>query len=116
MMIKHIKDLKPILLSGQAVKHASMKVLVGPEDGFDTHVFRVLTLEKNGYSPFHKHPWFHVNYVLEGKGEIEIDGVVTKVEKGHYAFIESNQMHQFRNTGDVPFVFVCIVIKEGHIV
>ena len=114
-MVGHIKDLDVIHFTSNAVKNASMKALVGPTEGWDSHVLRVLTLEKEGYSPFHQHPWPHINYVLAGKGEIEIAGVIQKVEKGSYAYIPENHMHQFRNTSETPFVFICIVPTKGHI-
>lgn len=114
-MIKHIKDTETIFFGGQQTKHASMKALVGQQEGWDSHVMRILTLEADGYSPLHKHPWPHINYVLEGEGEIEIDGKITAVEKGHYAYIEADKIHQFRNTSKTPFVFICIVPIKGHI-
>jgi quercetin dioxygenase-like cupin family protein len=114
-MIGHKNDLNVIHFTSNAVKNASMKALVGKDEGWDSHVLRVLTLEKDGYSPFHKHPWPHINYVLEGIGEIEIEGVIKPVEKGSYAYIPANHMHQFRNKSDQPFMFICIVPTEGHI-
>ncbi len=115
-MVNHENNSEVIVMNSPLVKNATMKALVGPNEGWDSHVLRVLTLDVNGYSPLHKHPWPHINYVLEGEGEIEIDGVITKVFEGSYAFIEGNKLHQFRNTGNTPFRFICIVPKEGHII
>lgn len=92
-----------------------MKTLVGGDEGWDSHVMRVLTLEAGGYSPLHKHPWPHINYVLEGEGEIEIEGHIEAVSAGSYAYIPQDSMHQFRNKGNVAFKFICIVPTKGHI-
>ena len=114
-MIKHVNETETIILNPAVVKDASMKALVGPEEGWDSHIMRVVEVEKGGYTPKHAHPWPHINYVLEGHGEIEIDGVITPVTKGSYAFIPGNTLHQFRNAGHDTFKFICIVPKEGHV-
>ena len=114
IVIGKVNALKSIELSGPLVKSASMKVLVSPNEGWKDHVMRVVELGKDGYSPKHSHPWQHINYVLEGKGELEIDGVVTPISVGSYAYVPENALHQFRNTGHEVFKFICIVPVEGH--
>ena len=113
-MIGKISDVKKIELSGPLVKHASMKALVSPEEGWKDHVMRVVELGIDGFSPKHSHPWQHINYVLEGQGELEIDGVVTPISPGSYAYVPGNTLHQFRNIGQQTFKFICIVPVEGH--
>jgi len=93
---------------------ASIRALVGPAQGWNDHVMRVLELSQDGYSPRHSHPWFHVNYIIEGVGTLEIEGVLTTIQAGSYAFVPGGSLHQFRNTGDRPLRFLCIVPKEGH--
>jgi len=113
-MIGKVNDLKNIEFSGPLVKNASMKVLVSPEEGWKDHVMRVVELGVDGYSPKHAHPWQHINYVLEGNGELEIDGEVTPLSVGSYAYVPENSLHQFRNIGREIFKFICIVPVVGH--
>lgn len=113
-MVGKIQDVENIIFSTPLAKHASMKALVSPQEGWKDHVLRVVTLEKEGYSPKHEHPWPHINYILEGQGEIEIGGIIHPVTSGHYAFVPGNTLHQFRNRGHEPFKFICIVPVEGH--
>jgi len=113
-MIGNVKDLKAKVFNSDEVKNANLKVLVGPEEGWDSHVMRLMELGVDGYSPKHIHPWPHINYMVEGKGVLMIDGVDTPVQAGSYAYVPANIKHQFRNTGDTPFKFICIVPKEGH--
>jgi quercetin dioxygenase-like cupin family protein len=115
MMINHVKELDKVYFKGTTTKNASMKVLVSGAEGWNNHVMRELELGVDGYSPKHSHPWPHINYILEGFGEIEIDGKVVEVTKGSYAFIPGNTLHQFRNIGKEVFKFICIVPTEGHI-
>jgi len=114
-MIGHVEKLDKVYFKGTLTKNASMKVLVSHEEGWENHVMRELELGVDGYSPKHSHPWPHINYILEGHGEIEIDGRIEQVSKGSYAFIPGNTLHQFRNTGDSIFKFICIVPTEGHV-
>ncbi len=96
------------------VKEAAMRVLVGPEQGWDSHVMRVIELGVNGYSPEHSHPWPHINYILEGEGVLMMAGEDFKVTAGGYAYVPGGTHHQFKNAGEVPFKFICIVPNEGH--
>jgi quercetin dioxygenase-like cupin family protein len=113
-MIGKINDVNDIIFTSPLAKHASMKALVSPLEGWKDHVLRVVSLEKEGYSPKHQHPWPHINYVLEGQGEIEIGGIISPVSAGSYAFVPGDTLHQFRNTGKDTFKFICIVPVEGH--
>ncbi|HBG33480.1 MAG TPA: cupin [Acholeplasmataceae bacterium] len=113
-MIGKISDVKKIELSGPLVKHASMKALVSPEEGWKDYVMRVVELGIDGFSPKHSHPWQHINYILEGQGELEIDGVDTPISEGSYAYVPGNKLHQFRNIGKKTLKFICIVPVEGH--
>ncbi len=113
-MIGHDKDVFAKILKSDAVKNASMKVLVGPEQGWQSHVMRVVELAKDGFSPCHAHPWPHINYMLEGEGILILNGEAHAVTAGSFAYVPSNTEHQFKNSGDQPFRFICIVPKEGH--
>ena len=114
-MIGHIDQAKPIEIKSPLASHSMMKALVSPEEGWGSHVFRVVEVQSGGYTPKHLHPWPHINYVLEGKGIIMIDGKETEVIPGHYAFIPGHTIHQFKNITDQVFKFICIVPKEGHV-
>jgi len=113
-MIGNLSQLEGKPISNPAAKNASMKVLVSPAEGWMDGSCHVIEVEKDGYTPFHSHPWPHINYVIEGNGELKIGETVTRVTAGSYAFVPGSTMHQFRNAGDGWFRFICIVPKEGH--
>ncbi|MBN2899511.1 MAG: cupin domain-containing protein [Clostridia bacterium] len=115
MIVSHLDLVEKIVMSGDAVKDASMKKLVGPEEGWDSHVMRVIELGKDGYSPKHVHPWPHINYIIEGEGVLFLEGKENPIKAGSFAYVPSGELHQFRNTGDVTLKFICIVPKEGHL-
>lgn len=113
-MIGKIKDVAGQNVVSPLAQNAIMKVLVGPNEGWDSHVLRVFELKPNGHTPKHTHAWPHINVVIEGTGVLFLQGVENKVEAGTYAFIPSGELHQFKNTGDQTFKFICIVPREGH--
>jgi len=114
-MVNHVNNLVQKEIKHPSALNAAMKVLVSPKDGWEGYVMRVVEVQVNGYTPNHSHPWPHINYFLEGNGELMIDGVFNKVEAGSYAFVPANAQHQFRNTGNDTLKFICIVPEEGHI-
>lgn len=115
-MINHIKNVKDIVMTSTEVKDAKMKALVMPENGWDGYVMRLVEVGPYGYTPKHKHPWPHINYMVEGDGEVFLEDEVHPVTEGSFAYIPGDKLHQFRNTTNKPFKFICIVPEEGHVV
>ena len=116
MIIAKEKDVQPIVMESPEVKNAAMKALISPKEGWDGYVMRVIELGESGYSPKHTHDWPHINYVLEGKGTLHMEGKDTQVEAGSYAYVPAGTHHQYRNAGSGTFRFICIVPQEGHVV
>ncbi len=111
-MVRHIDDIASVEMKGEGVKGVTKRIAIGPNDGYDGY-FRVFTVQPGGSSPYHAHPWFHANYVLEGEGKIVIEGKDNPVKKGSVAYIEGGKKHHFVNTGAAPLVFICLVPQEG---
>lgn len=114
MIVAHKNDIKKINFEGPQVKGATMKALISPKNGWDGYVMRLFELETDGYSPRHTHPWPHINYIISGKGKLHLDGKDIDIESGSFAYVPSNKLHQFSNTGDEVLEFICIVPEEGH--
>ena len=113
-MIGHVKDTKSVLIESLEAKNAVMKVLVSPKEGWDDYVMRLVEVAPGGYTPKHNHPWPHINFMVEGRGELLMDGEYQSVNAGSYAYVPGNMEHQFRNNSHHVFKFICIVPKEGH--
>ncbi|MBS4536349.1 cupin domain-containing protein [Clostridium sp. D2Q-14] len=114
MIVSHEKNVKTIKFNNSEVKNAIMKALISPKEGWDGHVMRVMEVGKEGYTPKHSHPWPHINYILEGKGILHIDGEDNEVKAGSFAYVPADKIHQFKNIGEDRFKFICIVPEEGH--
>lgn len=113
-MVGHMNDITVKQIESNQVKGTSIRVLVSPKEGWDGYVMRVLDVEKDGFTLKHSHAWPHINYVIEGQGELMIDGVLHPLKPGSYAYVPGNTLHQFRNVGEKTLKFICIVPEEGH--
>jgi quercetin dioxygenase-like cupin family protein len=113
MAVFHERDKKGIKIEGSGAKFVLKKSLVTPNEGWEGSVMRVFEIGEGGCTPRHEHPWYHVNYVVEGKGVLYFDGKDYDVEAGSYAYIPENLIHQFTNNGKGILKFICIVPEEG---
>jgi len=109
MTVSHCDHITTIPISNLVDK----QVLIGPEQGWNDYVMRRFTLKKEGKTPHHSHPWQHIIYVLEGIGNLFLDGKDYPLTCGSVAYVPLDKEHQISNTGDGPFSFLCIVPKEG---
>lgn len=95
------------------MKGVTKQVPVGVADGTPTMSLRVFSVEPGGHTPYHHHPWEHINYILEGNGVmVDEDGRERPIVAGEFALILPDEVHQFRNTGDTTLKFVCMVPRE----
>lgn len=110
-MIKNSNEIKEIKLEANNLYNVYKQVAIGANEGWDDYVMRIFTLKDGGYTAEHSHPWPHINYIIEGKGTLYLDGNCHLVESGYVACIPKNSIHQFKNTGTGDFKFICIVPK-----
>ncbi len=99
---------------GMGSKGVLKRILIGPDEGWESHVMRLFTVDENGYTPRHRHPWPHINYVVEGEGVLFLDGKEYALRKDCVAYVPANAEHQYRNTGKGKFTIICIVPVEGE--
>ncbi len=90
------------------------QIPISKADGTPSFSLRVFTIEPGGHTPFHTHPFEHLNYVIEGKGAVVTEsGEERRVQKGDFVLILPNEHHQYRNkSDDESFVIICGVPKE----
>jgi len=115
MGVGKIDDLVAQPVTGESVRGVRKRVAVSPADGWRGWVMRVFDVDPGGYTPRHRHPWPHINYVLGGVGRVHIDGQESELLPGVYAFVPENALHQFTNVGTETLRFICIVPEEGDV-
>lgn len=87
---------------------------LGSMDGAPLYSLRVFTIEPGGNTPYHSHPYEHMNYVIEGQGVlVDPEGKEHPMKTGDFALVSPDEKHQYRNTSpDSLFRIICGVPKE----
>lgn len=113
MSILKNEEMKTVELNMPAAKNVVKQTAITGDQGWEGWSMRIFTLKKDGYTPFHTHEWPHINYIIKGSGTLFIDGREQEVSSGDTAYVKKGEEHQFKNTGDEDFSFICIVPEEG---
>ena len=108
--LEKVKKIKPDMEGASGVYK---QIPISREDGTPNFSFRVFTIEPGGHTPLHKHPFEHLNYVIEGNGTVVYEGQEHKIQKGDFALILPGETHQYRNSStNKPLLVICAVPKE----
>jgi quercetin dioxygenase-like cupin family protein len=85
-------------------------VLVGPAEGAPHYIIRYFRLEPGCSSNYESHEKDHGVVILHGKGKVQLNESFFELEPYDAVYVSSNDIHQFTNTGDEPFGFLCVII------
>ncbi|MGC9529179.1 MAG: cupin domain-containing protein [Candidatus Bipolaricaulaceae bacterium] len=88
------------------------RILIGPQDGAPTFAVRLFSVQAGGHTPRHSHPFEHGVVVLKGSGELVSPEGSIPLRAGHVAYVPPGELHQFRNTGEGAFEFLCVVPRH----
>lgn len=89
------------------------QVPLGSKDGAPFYSYRVFTVDPGGYTPYHQHPYEHMNYIIQGRGSLVNEyGEEQPIREGDFALVLPDEKHQYRNQGDQPLILICGVPKE----
>jgi len=93
---------------GPTAPGTSIRVLIDDEhDGAPTFKLRMIEIAPGGHSPDHSHPYEHENFVVEGLGRVKIDEQWFDLKPGDVVLAPPGIQHQYRNTGETTFKFLC---------
>ena len=114
MRISGLDKVEKIKVNMEGAKNAYKQVPISKDDGSPAFSFRVFTIEPGGHTPFHKHPFEHMNYVIEGNGAIVTEsGEELEFKKGDFALVLPDEKHQYKNkSASKPMLMICAVPKE----
>jgi quercetin dioxygenase-like cupin family protein len=113
MKIASLDKTGKIAVTMEGAKDVWKQVPISKDDGSPAFSFRVFTIEKNGHTPFHAHPFEHLNYVIDGRGVLVTEGGKEHaIGKGDFALVLPNEKHQYRNTSSEPLFLICAVPKD----
>ena len=114
MFVENEKNVRAIEKNQENMSNVTKKILISYKNGWEDYVMRLFEIGPGGHTLKHHHPWPHINYVVEGFGKIFISGKYIDIEKGSFAYISSDEEHQFLNTSDDKLKIICIVPKHGE--
>ena len=114
MKIINIDSVSKVKANMEGAEKVFKQVPISAEDGSPVFSFRVFSIEPNGHTPYHIHPFEHLNYIIEGEGCLVTEsGEERMLKKGDFALVLPNEKHQYRNkSNNTTMVMICAVPKE----
>lgn len=113
MYISNLDKIKKIKPNMEGAKDIYKQIPISRENGAPVFSFRVFTIEPGGHTPHHNHPFEHMNYIIEGKGTLLCNDQEYNIEKGDFALVLPDEIHQYRNNSkNKPLIMICAVPKE----
>lgn len=109
MKVNHYEQVESQVVEMEGAKGCSVRWLVGEPDGAPNFSMRQFQVDVDGFTPRHSHPYEHEVFVLEGQGVVFEGNVEHPLQAGDVVFVKPDEIHQFRNTGNVPMKFLCLV-------
>lgn len=109
MKVNHHEEVEQQPVDMEGAEGCRVRWLVGQKQGAPNFAMRQFEVAPGGHTPKHSHDYEHEVFVLEGNGLV-VDGETERpLQAGDVIFVEPNDVHQFRNTGDAPMKFLCMV-------
>jgi quercetin dioxygenase-like cupin family protein len=114
MKIVSLGDVEQVKVVMQGASGACKQVPIAGTDGSPLMALRVFTIEPGGYTPRHRHPYEHINYIISGGGFLlDEEGRQRPLATGDFALVLPDELHQYRNAADdEPLVMICLVPRE----
>ncbi len=109
MKITNLKDIPAEKVEMDGVKDCQYQVAVSMRDGAPNFAMRIFEVAPGGNTPHHHHPYEHEIYVMEGQGTVWRDGQEVPIKPGDVLYIPADEKHQFKNAGNQPFKFMCLI-------
>jgi quercetin dioxygenase-like cupin family protein len=109
MLIRRADTIPGQPMEMDGVKGVTMRLLVGRADGAPNFAMRHFTVEPGGHTPRHSHNYEHEVIVLAGRAKVEENGEFHEIAPGDVLYVAPNVTHQFTNTSEAPFQFICLV-------
>ncbi len=108
MKAYHYQDIENQNVPAPAEK-VKIRWLINEKQGAPNFAMRRFEVQPGGSTPYHTHDWEHEVYVLEGNAKVVLKDGEADIGPGSVILVEPNEEHNFKNTGDKPLVFLCMI-------
>ncbi len=113
MVIKKLSEVPKIKLEMEGAEGVFKQIPISASDGTPEYSCRVFTVKPGGNTPFHQHPYEHLNFIIKGEGVLVSEAGEHPIAKGDFALVLPNEMHSYKNTSSTEdLVLICAVKKE----
>ena len=109
MKVNHYESVAAAPVEMEGACGCAVRWLLGEKDGTPNFAMRQFEVSAGGYTPRHSHPYEHEVFVLEGEGVVWENDQAHPLKSGDVVFVAPNEIHQFRNTGNKPLKFLCLI-------
>lgn len=109
MKIENLQRMQSEAVQMDGAKDCRIKLAITPRDGAPNFAMRVFEVAPGGHTPLHEHPYEHEIFVMAGRGSVWRDGQEVALQPGDVLYIPADERHQFKNAGDSPFQFMCLI-------
>lgn len=109
MLVKNVNEVAQNTVEAEGARGVRIRWLVSEETGAPNFAMREFELEAGGYTPYHSHEWEHEVYVLSGEGAVVGEKGEKLLRPGVVVFVPANERHNFKNNGENPLRFLCMV-------
>jgi quercetin dioxygenase-like cupin family protein len=107
-LIRAIEDCRATAV--ERARGATVRVLIGPQDGAPNFVTRLFEILPGGRIPCHRHDVIeHEQVVLGGAMVIGLEGAEQEVAAGDCLLIPAGVAHWYENRGQSPVRFLCTI-------
>ena len=109
MKVEHYESIPAEAIDMEGARGCQVRWLIGEKDGAPNFAMRQFEVAPGGFTPRHQHPYEHEVFVLEGEGEVWEGSKPHPLSQGDVILVTPDEPHQFRNTGQQPLKFICLV-------
>ncbi len=109
MKVVNLQQVQQTPVQQEGAAGCQIRCLIGPEDNAPSFSMRQFEVAPGGHTPHHQHAHEHEVFVLEGSGVVLEGTKEHALQAGTIIFVPPNQAHQFRNTGNGPLKFLCLI-------
>jgi len=112
MPIKNVFDLKPEVVEMDGARDVGMRLMLSEADGAPNFNLRVFDVQPGGNTPKHSHPYEHEIFILEGKGEMLLEGEMRKIAGYDTILIPASTEHTIVNNSDSLLRLICLIPQD----
>ncbi len=93
----------------KGMKGVSVRWLIGPAEEAPNFALRYFEVEPGGWTSLDQHAHDHGVVIMRGQGRVRLGEEEFDIAFGDVVYVPGNEVHQFKNTGEEPFGFFCVI-------